>query len=50
MVDFQKISDSEVTVADAVTELPGRVIATVSKKTRQSSAICGVGNGHRLLN
>jgi len=39
------MSDSEVTVADARTELPGRVIATVSKMTRQSSAIFGVGNG-----
>ena len=39
------MSDSEVTVADGITELPGRVIETVSEKTRQSSAIFGLGNG-----
>jgi len=41
------MSASEVSVFDTITELhvPGRVIATVSKKTRQSSAIFGLGNG-----
>src|SRR6218665_531246 len=41
------MSASEVSVFDTITELhvPGRVIATVSKKTRQSSAILGLGNG-----
>jgi len=37
--------DSEISAADTITELPGRVIATVSKKTRQSSEIFGLGNG-----
>jgi len=30
------MSESEVTVADGITELPGCVIETVSEKTRQS--------------
>lgn len=39
------MSASEVSVVEAITLLPGPVTATVSKKTRQSSAIFGFGNG-----